>query len=84
MCLSHLKNRDPKMCRVALGMIKASIIYIYIMFLKRKVKASIYLLHLLYYRGFIPFTLGLHDTNQMREQFGHTKQTAKYSEFFVS
>lgn len=22
MCLSHLKNRDPKMCRVALGMIK--------------------------------------------------------------
>lgn len=54
MCLSHLKNRDPKMCRVALGMIKN---FICIIFLKnRNIYISfVFILqrHYIVYSGFI-------------------------------
>lgn len=44
MCLSHLKNRDPKMCRVALGTTKVQILYTWYFF-KRELKTN-----------YVPFT----------------------------
>lgn len=78
MCLSHLKNRDPKMCRVALGTSVVSIPHVF------KRIYNVYCSRLPHYRGFVSFALGLHDTNQMREQLSYAKQTTEHSEFSVS
>jgi hypothetical protein len=61
MCLSHLKNRDPKMCRVALGVYSAvpqhrftTISFLFRVLCKR-----------FCYRIPVPLAVGLHDSNQV-------------------
>lgn len=72
------------MCRVALGTIKTqSFLYLYYIRVKERQIRELACFHTCY-RGSVPFTLGLHDTHQVREQFGHAKQTAEHSEFPVS
>lgn len=43
-----------------------------------------YFSNFLRYRGFISFTLGLYDTDQVREQFSDAKQITEHSEFSIS
>lgn len=50
MCLSHLKNRDPKMCRVALGTIKTQFLYIFLFFMEKNVSLHISILFFLLQR----------------------------------
>lgn len=74
MCLSHLKNRDPKMCRVALGVYNAvpqyhSVTNSFLFWFLRKRFC---------YRITVPLAVGLHDSNQVWKQFCDTVTFAEY------
>lgn len=72
MCLSHLKNRDPKMCRVALGR------FLVCRFLLIKNPFC------LIFRISLPIIMGLYDSNKMREQLSYTIATSKHSKLVIS
>lgn len=59
MCLSHLKNRDPKMCRVALGTIFILTSLLYDITINTKI---FYTPFVFIFRGVISFIMGIYDT----------------------